>query len=291
MIDILISFLNFLHSTPGHNPEISVFMPPEPQVYQQLFYELLDTIPFAVADDDYSVINKYIHHLEELDRLGKSAVSVFDLFKKTHVYTSISYKNRLGLSDEFSNGLDGFERIMHPDDRFIVTKSGYHFMKMVLKADREELRNYKLIYDFRIRTMASGVENHDKSDINWIRMTEQQSVLEFDKKGNPWLALSIMNISPDQNSERPGRSRLINQITEQVIDYTAKSESSIFNLSVRETEILRLISKGLSSKQIADKLFISVHTVNTHRQNIISKMNVSTTTEAIGLMSMFGAES
>lgn len=119
-------------------------------------------------------------------------------------------------------------------------------------------------------------------------MTEQQSLLEFDKKGNPWLALSIMNISPDQTSERLGRSRLINQVTEQVIDYTAQPESTIFNLTDRESEILRLISKGLSSKQIADKLFISVHTVNTHRQNIISKMNVSTTTEAIGLMSMFG---
>lgn len=263
-------------------------MPFELQDYQRLFFELLDSIPFDVADDDYSVLDKHIPHLEELDRLGKSAVSVFDLYKKTHLYTSPSYRNRLGLSEGLNNGHDGFERLMHPDDLFIITKSGYLFMKMVLNADHEEFRNCKLIHDFRIMKILSGVENHDKSRINWIRMTEQQSLLEFDKKGNPWLALSIMNISPDQTSERLGRSRLINQVTEQVIDYTAQPESTIFNLTDRESEILRLISKGLSSKQIADKLFISVHTVNTHRQNIISKMNVSTTTEAIGLMSMFG---
>jgi DNA-binding CsgD family transcriptional regulator len=41
--------------------------------------------------------------------------------------------------------------------------------------------------------------------------------------------------------------------------------------SGRELEIIRLIEKGMSSKQIADKLFISVHTVNTHRRNILQQ--------------------
>ena len=48
--------------------------------------------------------------------------------------------------------------------------------------------------------------------------------------------------------------------------------------SVRELEIIKLIESGLSSKEIADKLFISVHTVNTHRRNILqrsSKDNIS----------------
>jgi DNA-binding NarL/FixJ family response regulator len=43
------------------------------------------------------------------------------------------------------------------------------------------------------------------------------------------------------------------------------------NLSDRELEIISLIEKGLSSKQIADKIFLSVHTVNTHRSNILEK--------------------
>jgi hypothetical protein len=41
--------------------------------------------------------------------------------------------------------------------------------------------------------------------------------------------------------------------------------------SVRELEIIKLIEAGLSSKQIADKLFLSVYTVNTHRSNILEK--------------------
>jgi DNA-binding CsgD family transcriptional regulator len=50
------------------------------------------------------------------------------------------------------------------------------------------------------------------------------------------------------------------------------------HFSCREFEILRLIESGLSSKQIADKLFLSVHTVNTHRRNILEytdKDNIS----------------
>ena len=48
--------------------------------------------------------------------------------------------------------------------------------------------------------------------------------------------------------------------------------------SIREMEIIKLIESGLSSKEIADKLFLSVHTVNTHRRNILEqcgKDNVS----------------
>ncbi len=45
-------------------------------------------------------------------------------------------------------------------------------------------------------------------------------------------------------------------------------------LSDREKEIIRLISEGLSTQEIADKVFLSKHTVNTHRKNILSKLNV-----------------
>ena len=45
-------------------------------------------------------------------------------------------------------------------------------------------------------------------------------------------------------------------------------------LSVREREILVLLAKGLSNKEIADRLFLSVYTVMTHRRNICQKLNI-----------------
>ncbi|MAI22919.1 MAG: hypothetical protein CL828_02590 [Crocinitomicaceae bacterium] len=48
-------------------------------------------------------------------------------------------------------------------------------------------------------------------------------------------------------------------------------------LSNREIEVLTLISEGLTNVQIADKLFLSSHTVNTHRKNIMQKLRVNNT--------------
>ncbi len=46
-------------------------------------------------------------------------------------------------------------------------------------------------------------------------------------------------------------------------------------LSDRETEIIRLIAAGFSNKEIGEKLFISHRTVDTHRTNMMKKLNVS----------------
>jgi len=45
-------------------------------------------------------------------------------------------------------------------------------------------------------------------------------------------------------------------------------------LSPRETTIVRLVSMGLTNRQIADHLFLSAHTVMTHRKNISSKLGI-----------------
>lgn len=48
----------------------------------------------------------------------------------------------------------------------------------------------------------------------------------------------------------------------------------IVELTDREKEVLILIAEELTTNEIADKLFISKHTVETHRKNLISKLNV-----------------
>jgi DNA-binding CsgD family transcriptional regulator len=53
------------------------------------------------------------------------------------------------------------------------------------------------------------------------------------------------------------------------------------NISDREFEIIKLIEKGLTSKQIAEKLFLSAHTVDNHRSKILKKMGKVIISDAI----------
>ena len=52
------------------------------------------------------------------------------------------------------------------------------------------------------------------------------------------------------------------------------------SLSTREIEILELIAKGMSNKEVASLLDLSVHTVITHTKNIYRKLNVNSRYEA-----------
>ncbi len=54
-----------------------------------------------------------------------------------------------------------------------------------------------------------------------------------------------------------------------------------YMLTQRQVEIIDLLSKGLSSPQIADKLYISVRTVDSHRHRIMQKLDVNNVTNLI----------
>jgi DNA-binding NarL/FixJ family response regulator len=59
-------------------------------------------------------------------------------------------------------------------------------------------------------------------------------------------------------------------------------------ITLREQEILTLMAQGLSSKSIAQQLSLSFHTVQTHRKNILKKLNESSTIRAVSVASRVG---
>ena len=69
--------------------------------------------------------------------------------------------------------------------------------------------------------------------------------------------------------------------------YTANSETrgltqiNIAAISKREHEVLTLMAKGLNSPQIAEKLFLSYHTVEKHKRNLRQKTSTKTSAELI----------
>jgi DNA-binding NarL/FixJ family response regulator len=77
-----------------------------------------------------------------------------------------------------------------------------------------------------------------------------------------------------------GENYFCDRLSMRLISQELKMEDtkSLFpKLTEREIEILRLIGHELSSQEIADKLFISFHTVESHRANLMSKAGVKNT--------------
>jgi DNA-binding CsgD family transcriptional regulator len=104
-------------------------------------------------------------------------------------------------------------------------------------------------------------KNH--TDLCWIAIVytffNQQLLSLFDKTFH-------ITDSPDKIVD------LINKLSDSSSQHILNHEHE--QLSDRETEVLKLLVTGLSNKEIADKLFISIHTVISHRKNISQKTGI-----------------
>ena len=69
---------------------------------------------------------------------------------------------------------------------------------------------------------------------------------------------------------------LIEKIQQFIEHLDKQSEILPHELSPRETEVLRLVAKGLMNKEIADRLNISINTVLSHRKNLTAKLGIKT---------------
>ncbi|MBQ6955678.1 MAG: helix-turn-helix transcriptional regulator [Bacteroidales bacterium] len=101
----------------------------------------------------------------------------------------------------------------------------------------------------------------------------------------PLVALVYQYVEPDVVGSfkyvvdiRQTRSSVLSLLKKAVDDLSHVDEagetSEDYELSDRETDVLVLVAKGMSSKEIASQLNISVHTVNSHRKNITHKTGI-----------------
>lgn len=96
----------------------------------------------------------------------------------------------------------------------------------------------------------------------------------------------IKNVTSDELAKAirdavSGRSTLSPEAARVLIQATRPAKQPLFDLTEREQEVLNLLVRGQSNQQIAEALVISITTVKAHISNILSKLQVSSRTEAI----------
>lgn len=242
------------------------------------YFQVLKKQVFNADELDYSILENHISTLEKYNVIENSAISIFDLHQLKHTYLSVRFETIFGfdVSQAHEEGNEYFDKKMHPEDIADSMRIGTYFMNEIYKHPVDERKDYKLINDYRIK--------NGKGE--YIRVIEQFQALELDQKGNVWLALCVMDLSPNQDIQMPLQNKVINFKTGEIFHFPDKQKD--ITLSKREKQILGLISDGMISKEIADSLFISVHTVNTHRQRILEKLGVANSHEAIKQAKTYG---
>lgn len=180
----------------------------------------------------------------------------------------------LGISPEMtkvdSSDEDEIYNNIHPEDLVDKRMLEYEFFKFVDALPSEKKIGYKATCKIRIKD----------SEGKYIGVANSTQILQLSPAGKIWLILCCYDFADDKTDNHGITPRILNSHTGECItpDF---SERRSHILSDREKEVLRLIQAGKPSKQIADILGISIHTVSRHRQNILEKLSVGNSVEAI----------
>ena len=147
-------------------------------------------------------------------------------------------------------------------EKYIAELRFYHFLKRIVPSKRDE---YYLLSQLRFR-----LQNKRFMDI------QHRMYYMYDESKKNLIA-AICLYSPLTFSHS-GKSYAVNSITGIYEELTNSDSNTV--LSQRECQVLSLIEKGMKSREIAETLNISIHTVNRHRQSILESLQVKNSHEA-----------
>ncbi len=226
------------------------------------------------AEKKQKIWEAHKRHIELLAKVNNSYVFVVEQHVK-YLYLSDSYIRFFGYNPdalEFQNNEEiYFESRIHPEDLIALSNTQERLFEYLQTTQANKILEYKLVYEFRV------LNSYNK----YVRIVSQHQVLELDENGNPWLIMGIADLSPNTVPLDNIKIQVVNFITGETLPLNKFEEKELIEFTPREKEILLLIKSGMLSKEISNRLSVSIHTVNKHRQNIMQKMNADNIIEAI----------
>jgi DNA-binding CsgD family transcriptional regulator len=245
------------------------------EIYFSEYISFLKTQPaLKLKSVDY-YISKFAFIKGVID-IVPCTLYLLDYQTQQYLYVSKECKSILGYSTEeiMEKGHSWILSMLHPDDLLTFSDKVFeNFVTYTRSLPLSEIKNSRFSINYRIK------KNADK----YIQLFDQHVILEADKNGNPLLVFGICTDITSHKSDTKvifSISRFDDELGFKIISSDSFPEV-VISLSKREKEILDLVRKGLSSKQIADNLSISMHTVNAHRRNLLEKTGSQNTAQLL----------
>lgn len=224
------------------------------------------------------IIKQHIEQQAIIDKLLPDSASFFYIVEtpsQTYHFFGKQQENLSGYTNEefLNGGINFFVSCLHPDEVEIIFDQLYpEIMEFIANTVQDEFRNVVAQYNYRFK----------KKSGEYINLMEQVYFLETDSYFKPTLLLG--NIITLENTDilpiRLSLKLYKNNISETIFSRKfTNPKSSIHDITVREMDILRNLSTGKTSKEIGEALFISPHTVDTHRRNLLKKLKCKSVVE------------
>jgi DNA-binding CsgD family transcriptional regulator len=197
-------------------------------------------------------------------QVGNYYYFVFNVFQGAFDFVSEEIKNVLGYEPEEYTTEKMLDKI-HPDDKIYFLNFEQGSIDFFKNLPFDKIKKYKAQYDYRIKAKNN----------KYVRILQQIVPIEYDET-NFYHTLGIhTDISHIKQDGNPCFSLIgiDNEPSYYNIQDMVVFTKSYDLFTKREREILKYIVEGKNSKTIANDLNISLHTVNTHRKNILIKAN------------------
>ncbi len=232
---------------------------------------------------DKPLLETHIKKIIELDSFLPYSSTFFCITNTqelTFEYISKNFHSCLGIdaNEVKTQGMRYFWNRIHPDDVEAWLEALNDLMKFTLKEISEENRkrmNYTWNYRFK-----------NSNDV-YVNIIQNTTPLAFDSNMKPIIGLAHYTVTnPNIKMQITASAKLLNDKNEYETKYFNNFSQKLLKdgISNRERDVIRLLVLNQSSKQISEKLNISSHTVDTHRRNILRKLNISSTGELIGML-------
>ena len=205
---------------------------------------------------------------------------VADYAKRKYLYIDPSCKTVLGYDLDFLSdaGPAYFTGLWNKDDFRIFNENIFpEILNFFQQQHIHDYCDYSFSFNYRIKT----------SNGNYLAMLQRSTYFVEPRSRKP---LAVVGFIIDITHFKEGTSVIftIERIDRNfyTLSKTPVLKKTYFpeactELSKREMQIIQLMREGLSSKQIADKLFVSINTINNHRQNMLAKTCCKNTAELI----------
>lgn len=191
-------------------------------------------------------------------------------WKKNEITFQKGVKRLLGYSAEDLD-LNLFTSFIHPDDLEIVSRITQGSINHCIN-NAVPKEDYSFYMTCRIR----------KKNGDYIKVLRQSGMLELDDQNRMISNFSILtdisfieSIGNKVNWHIEAPKLNVKRLKK----YVYEAFSGFFTR--RELELLKLLNKGMTSRQIAETLYISVHTVETHRRKMLNKTGSKNLVELI----------